>query len=133
MAGLYSGQHISGTGIPSGATVVSVGVSSIVISANTTVAGTGVTLTFTGRQFGSTQQDDNKAHTHTSDHAHVASNAQSYGPLRTNGAVSAVAGWIPAGQGGTGALTTNTNSANIGSTGTESRPKNVALLPCIKY
>jgi hypothetical protein len=45
---LIKGQTISGTGIPSGATVVSVTSTTVTMSAAATATGTGVTLTFTG-------------------------------------------------------------------------------------
>lgn len=65
-----------------------------------------------GRVFGSTQSDQNLAHTHT-------------------------AGGTPAGDGGSGSggnpgmdVGSNTTSSNGG---TEARPKNIALLACIKF
>lgn len=130
---LVVGMSVTGSGIPSSTTIASIVSGTSITISNAATASATVTLTFSGRIFGSIQDDDNKAHTHTSDHAHAASNAQSFGPLRTDGAVSAVTGWILPGQGGTSHLTTDTNSANIGNTGTESRPKNIALLACIKY
>lgn len=129
VAGLFTGQKISGTGIPSGATVVSVGVSSIVISANTTVSGTGVTLTFNGRQFGSSEAASNNPIGLTDPgHAHTITKygATSGGPNGpTDGSTTGAAG----------TFTTNSNTTGITITGSgvEARPVNVALLPCIKY
>lgn len=64
----------------------------------------------TGRSLGSAQADEFKSHTHT-----------------VNGtATSGVLGGFPSGSGGT--------TVQSGSTGgTETRPRNVALLACIKY
>lgn len=67
-----------------------------------------------GRLFGSAQADELKAHTHTEDHT-VRNGAGSLGNLSTGSDLADV-------------------SQASGSTGgTETRPRNIALLPCIKY
>lgn len=50
VAGLGVGMTISGTDIPAGATVVSIGASSVVMSAAATGTHNGITITFTGSQ-----------------------------------------------------------------------------------
>jgi hypothetical protein len=47
MTGIEVGQGVSGTGIPSGATVTAIGTNTVTISLNVTVTGSDVTLTFT--------------------------------------------------------------------------------------
>ena len=82
----------------------------------------------TGRTLGSSQSDQNKAHTHTiTDPGHTHSTS-----AKTN------AGGSTYGSGTAGSLTAAANgSSTTGITinsdgGTEARPRNVALLPCIK-
>ena len=81
----------------------------------------------TGRAFGSDQSDTFKSHTHTdAGHKHNILNTG-------NNANGGGAGWLVNPQIDTG-LQTLTGYANIQATGdAETRPKNVALLPCIKY
>lgn len=55
--GIYPGLSVSGTGIPAGATVVSVSGSTVTLSANCTATGTSVEATITGRVLGSWQSD----------------------------------------------------------------------------
>lgn len=67
-----------------------------------------------GRTFGSTQADDYKAHTHNLGGAIIRDNGASYNL---------------SGTGSRGDSVTATSSSG----GTETRPKNIALMPCIKY
>jgi len=110
--GLSVGMAVSGTGIQPGTTIVSIDSSfNITISAPATTAGF-QSITF-GRGIGTSQADELKAHTH------------SYG-------VDPIAG--------TGNGTKASDGSNIGGIdttnstgGTETRPRNVALLYCIKF
>jgi hypothetical protein len=111
---LKVGMSVSGPGIPSGATIQAINSSiQITLSANATATATGVTLTFTGRIFGSLQTDQNQSHTHL---------IGKYGYRDPAGGF-----YWP------GDATNNGNIYTGASGGTEARPKNVALLPCIKY
>jgi microcystin-dependent protein len=125
---MFVGMGVTGSGVPSGSTVASiVSSSAITISANATASST-VTLTFSGRAFGSKESGSNLSHTHTdSGHAHgISPGAASY-----NNA---------AGGGGSGNVQTQSNitgtqigNANIQSSGgPENRPVNVALMYIIK-
>jgi microcystin-dependent protein len=126
---LYAGQPISGTGIPSGATIATVSSTSITISANATASGT-VTITV-GRTFASAQDDFYENHSHTATqvaHTHTIScvdNADGGGS------------YYP---GTNGIIQTNTTSSAqpaitvaTSTTGNvETRPKNYAVLYIIK-
>ena len=65
-----------------------------------------------GRSFGSAQADELKAHTHT----YIKSN--------NSGGFTGYQGWNPA-------YASNLNTSSTG--GSETRPRNIALLACIKY
>jgi microcystin-dependent protein len=99
-----------------------------------------------GRAIGTLQADDNKSHTHTgttsgasNDHIH---NSDTRAILNISGMTTIIEGTgvyynCPA---NTGAATTtggrsadHTHSFTTAATGSESRPKNLALLACIKY
>jgi microcystin-dependent protein len=69
----------------------------------------------TGRVFGSAQTDDLKAHTHTYT---LASNVATNVPIGSPNAAQV-------------AFTPNTATGSTG--GTETRPRNIALLACIKF
>jgi microcystin-dependent protein len=141
---MWVGMPISGPGIPAGATITAVGASTITLSANATATATTTVVicpfgvgdgstTFNvpdargraprgwdggasldpGRVFGSLQGDQFPLHTH------------SYGSATflttiAGGGSTTVAGWSSGSTGSTGA-------------GSETRMKNIALLPCIKY
>jgi hypothetical protein len=106
-----------------------------------------------GRAFGSAQGDDNKAHTHggasgsSGDHAH---GLEQYRYSSGNSGSGGGGGWTsPGGQlsGGLGwfavptinavhaarMTTTGAHTHTIASDGTEARPRNVAVLACIKF
>lgn len=55
--GIYPGLAVSGTGIPAGATVVSVAGTTVTLSASCTATGANVEATITGRVLGSWQSD----------------------------------------------------------------------------
>lgn len=111
---LWAGMNVAGTDIPTGATIVSVvNGTTITISAPATATNASRSLTFTGRMFGSLQIDEIREHRHT---------------INTTG--------VGAGSGAVAALgSTSASGANVtGYTGgDETRPRNVALLYCIKF
>ncbi|CAI8787322.1 Collar domain-containing protein [Pseudomonas sp. IT-P253] len=141
---MWVGMPISGPGIPAGATITAVGASTITLSANATATSTTTVVicpfgvgdgstTFNvpdargrsargwdggagldpGRVFGSLQADQFPAHTHTYGSATFFTTA-------TGGGSTTVAAW-------SSGVTSPTGS------GSETRVKNIALLPCIKY
>jgi microcystin-dependent protein len=111
-ATFYVGMPISGAGIPSGATLSSIASStSVTLSSNATASAT-VPLTFTGRAFASAEDDDLKAHSH---------GGIPNGSLGVNTSSSGSA--VPAG-------TSGGTTASTG--GAETRPKNLAVLYCLK-
>ena len=86
--------------------------------------------TDSGREIRSTQSDDNKAHVHTitdPGHKHT---TKGHGTNDDGG--NNVTGSTSSGT-STSSMQDNTTGITIDSTGTESRPRNVALLACIKY
>lgn len=113
--GLTIGMAVSGTGIPVGATIASiVSGTAITISANATATGTAVALTFSGRIFGSYQADSFKSHFHIM--------------KKFNRAIGTGAGFFAMDDNGTD------GSENTEATGgTETRPRNIAMMYCIKY
>lgn len=121
--GLYVGMPVSGSGIPAGATIASiVNSTSITISANATATATAVSLTFTGRIFGSWQADDFKAHNHTLTLSPLGGTDPS-GTMASPNWGAGNTRW------GYGASTATVSSVG----GLETKPRNIALLPCIKY
>ncbi|VVQ38404.1 hypothetical protein PS943_05847 [Pseudomonas fluorescens] len=141
---MWGGMPISGPGIPAGATITAVGASTITLSANATATSTTTVVicpfgvgdgptTFNvpdvrgraprgwdsgagldpGRVFGSLQADQFPVHTHTYGSATFITTV-------AGGGSTTVANWVAG----------NTGSAGGGS---ETRMKNIALLPCIKY
>jgi microcystin-dependent protein len=99
-----------------------------------------------GRVLGSVQADDNKAHTHTgttgvesNDHVHgqdpyTVVNQNGYTTVQQAAGVfynSPVLTGVVSNTSGVSA--NHTHSFTTASTGSESRPKNIALLACIKY
>lgn len=125
---LYAGMPISGTGIPSGATISTVSSTSITISANATASGT-VTITV-GRTFASAQDDFYENHNHAvtdPGHAHSIS-----GVLLSGSSVSAAGGSFnvsgnTSSTAGTGLTVNTSTTGNV-----ETRPKNYAVLYIIK-
>lgn len=127
---LYVGQSITGTGIPAGTTIAAITSSTaITISAAATATASSVSLTFVGRAFGSRQAGINGSHQHTipwgTDPSAVASD---HAPWGLNAAYAAKYGASAAG-------VDNDNvwmmTEPVG--GLEPRPRNVALLVCLKY
>ncbi|CAN7418848.1 hypothetical protein LJR277_002577 [Pseudomonas sp. LjRoot277] len=141
---MWVGMPISGPGVPAGATIAAVGASTITLSANATATSTTTVVicpfgvgdgstTFNvpdargrvvrgwdnssgldpSRVFGSLQGDQFPAHTHTYGSATFFTTA-------AGGGSTTVANWVSG----------NTGSAGGGS---ETRMKNIAFLPCIKY
>lgn len=141
---MWVGMPISGPGIPAGATITAVGASTITLSANATATSTTTVVicpfgvgdgstTFNvpdvrgraprgwdggagldpGRVFGSLQGDQFPAHTHMYGSATFFTTA-------TGGGSTTVAAWSYGSTGSSGS-------------GSETRMKNIALLPCIKY
>jgi microcystin-dependent protein len=120
-SGLSVGMTISGTGIPGGATITAItNASTFVISANATATGNLIVLTVAKvRLFGSFQADVLKQHAHR-----IATAANQSNNAAPND--SKVSDWE-----GSGNTLTTDNVQPIG--GYETRPKNVALMYCIKY
>ena len=90
----------------------------------------------TGRQVGSTQSDDVKPPTHTGTTNSTGAHTHTYSIVTIGGGVNFASGGTYAieltsdstGSGGTHSHTLTTNASG----GTETRPRNVALVPCIK-
>lgn len=109
---MFVGMPISGSGIPTGATVASITSSTgITISASATASST-ATLTFNGRRFGSFESDDYKNHIHgvqmgtgSQNYAYASYSTNNYG------------------------YTANTSSSG----GAETRGRNYAVPVYIKY
>lgn len=127
---LVVGMGVSGSGIPSGTKIATIVSSTSITLTNAATASATVTLTFSGRQFGSIQQDSNApisltdpGHKHTVEHF-AATSGGGYGP--TDGSTNA----SPVGTFDTSSVSTG---ITLSGSGLESRPKNIALLPCIKY
>lgn len=120
-SGLSVGMTVSGTGVPGGATILSITNSTtFVISGNATASANLVVLTFAKtRAFGSSQADVLKQHTHR-----LATEANQLNNAGPND--SQISDWE-----GVGNTQTTDNVQPIG--GYETRPKNVALMYCIKY
>lgn len=78
----------------------------------------------TGRIFGSYQLDDFKSHSHPRNPNNYAEDIQAAVSLYSTS-------WRGQGQAGSSLLNGFINTGSTG--GTETRPKNIALLPCIKY
>jgi phage-related tail fiber protein len=118
-ATMYVGQPVSGTNIPNGTTIASITNSTtIVLSAAATATITGNSLTFTGRAFASAQSDDFKSHAHR--FATIANIVNGASPT-----TATLADWEAG-----GATQGPGNVEPLG--GAETRPTNVAMLPCIK-
>jgi microcystin-dependent protein len=125
---LYAGMKISGTGIPSGATISTVSSTSITISANATASGT-VTITV-GRTFASAQDDFYENHSHA---------VTDPGHLHSISGVVLSGSSVPASGGSFNITGNNSSSATTGLTvntsttgNVETRPKNYAVLYIIK-
>jgi microcystin-dependent protein len=141
---MWVGMPISGPGIPAGATITAVGASTITLSANATATSTAIVVicpfgvgdgstTFNvpdargrtprgwdggagldpSRVFGSLQGDQFPSHGHTYGSATFFTTA-------TGGGSTTVAAW-------------SAGSTGLSGSGSETRVKNIALLPCIKY
>ena len=83
------------------------------------------------RTFGSIQQDDNKSHSHS-----VTVKSQNNGGLPyafTGNGGNANTRYGTTGSGGGAGINTKNEVTIHNNGGTESRPKNMALLACIKY
>lgn len=116
---LFAGMTITGTGIPGGATIVSVDSSvQITISANATTSGAG-SYTCAGRVLGSKQEDAFKLHDH--DWATQANVVNGGSPT-----TAVIVDWETP-----GATQTSSNVQPVG--GVETRPRNMALMYCIKF
>ena len=132
--GIVVGSTITGTGIPASTIVIAVNTStSITISNNATASGTvniafsSVSLKFSGtRSFGSYQADTNAPIT-VSDPGHY------HGSMQNAGTETGVTGGDSNDQSFYGVTDNAFTGISIHNQGSESRPKNVALLPCIKY
>lgn len=121
-SGLTVGMAVSGTGIAGGTTIAAiVSETAITLSANATATGTGVSLTFSRtRTFGSTQADTYKRHQHY--------NAQQANVLNSTSPTTATI--IDHNGASTSQRYLLTGSPSGGS---ETRPRNTALLPIIKF
>ena len=121
-SGLFVGMAVTGTGIPANTTITAIGSrTSITLSANATATNTGTTLTFSRtRTFGSTQADMIRRHEHFS--AALANALNSTSPT-----TQTTIDW----DGATFAQRYNYNGEYFG--GAETRPRNVAMLYCIKF
>jgi microcystin-dependent protein len=159
-AAMWVGMPISGPGIPAGATVTAVGANTLTLSANATATGVGVALviapfgvgdgttTFNvpdvrgknirgwdngagldpSRVFGSYQADANASHNHgVNDPGHAHQHNFVSGTAFTAGGVYGPMN----GSSSTAGNFTGITIQNAG--GTESRGKNIALLPCVRY
>jgi microcystin-dependent protein len=113
---LFVGMAVAGSGIPSGATVTAINSStSFTMSAAATLNGAS-TISVSGRPLGSYQAQALQAHTH--------------GILQNgNDAITPTGGTTNYRPGGDTALNGVTGSTG----GTETRPRNVAMLACIKF
>lgn len=121
---IFIGQAVSGMGIPANATVSAIfSDTSIQISANATASGT-VVCVFTGRLWGSWQQDTLKDHNHS-----ILTVLQAYAGTGYSmiDRILVANGTIGGGNPPEKVLT----GANIG--GYDTRPRNYPYLPCIKY
>lgn len=117
---MVAGMGVSGTGIPGGATIASVDSASQITLSSSSVTGSGATaLTFTGRKFGSAEPGQIESHAHNFDAA-----GNQYFLLRTSGGSLGLT---------TGGGATINPSTVVATGGPETRPRNVALLACIKY
>lgn len=119
--GLVAGMSVSGTGIPVGATISSITNSTtFVLSANATASANFVTLTFSStRAFGSSQLDMFKKHEHKISRLSNVVNS-------TSPTTATLTDWEAV----SGVQSTD-NVQPVG--GAETRPRNVALMLCIKF
>lgn len=89
----------------------------------------------TGRVFGSAQSDDNKSHTHTGSAATAGTHSHTVGRSDVGGGGTLV--FSPSAPNGTAAIPTggaHSHTLTINASGgTEARPRNIALLACIKF
>lgn len=116
---LFPGMTVTGTGIPVGTTIVSIDSSTqVTLSANASASGTSV-LTFGQRMMGSKQEDAFKSHAHR--FATMANIVNGASPT-TATLVDWEAGGATQGPG---------NVEPLG--GAETRPRNIALMYCIKF
>lgn len=76
----------------------------------------------TGRIFGSAQSDDFKAHSHPFTDSTVSETSRQYAKLFASGSID-----------NAGPVRVNISSTTNNAGGTETRPRNIALLACIKY
>lgn len=119
--GLVAGMSVSGTGIPAGATILSITNSTtFVLSSNATATGTLVSLTVSKlRSFGSSQLDVFKIHSHKI--ARMSNVVNSSSPT-----TAAIGDWESASN-----VQSTDNVQPVG--GSETRPRNVALMYLIKF
>lgn len=91
----------------------------------------------TDRALGSNQTDEVKAHTHTGTTTEAGAHTHSYSVvgISSGSQLSSGSGWGPVGVADTtGSGGAHTHTLTVSSTGgTESRPKNIALVWCIKF
>lgn len=119
--GLVAGMAVSGAGIPVGATISSITNSTtFVLSANGTATANFVSITVSKtRAFGSSQLDQFKLHTHKI--SRLSNVVNSASPT-----TAAISDWE-----GVGNVQSTDNVQPVG--GAETRPRNIALMLCIKY
>lgn len=87
----------------------------------------------TGRVFGSAQTDQNLAHTHTGTADSAGAHTHTVNGI-TSGSQGFTGGSLSSGSVSTSSAGAHTHTLTIASSGgTEARPRNVALLPCIKF
>lgn len=136
--GLTAGTNISGTGIPAGAYVSSVTNSTtFVMSANATSTASGITITAytsitVGRTFAGAQLDAIGQHNHPAYVTDPGHNHTAGSDNNLAGGGSHCRGVDPTGV-ATSTSTTGITVAVANSIGTETRPKNFAVLYCIKW
>lgn len=119
--GLIAGMSITGAGIPVGTTIASITNSTtFVLSANATATANFVSLTVSKvRAFGSLQLDQFELHTHKISRLQNVVNS-------TSPTTAAIGDWE-----GVGNVQSTDNVQPVG--GAETRPRNIALMYCIKY
>jgi microcystin-dependent protein len=85
--------------------------------------------------FGAKQADDNKAHTHTGTTSTTGAHTHTYTFKTTTGGSSAGGDLNNIGNGtfNTGSAGNHSHTFTTDSSGTETRPKNIAMLYCIKF
>lgn len=134
-AGIFIGQAVSGTGIPTGSYIINIyNSTTFTISASATATNASVTLSFgntltVGRTFASAQDDDFQTHTHgINDPSHLHSTPQGFqGAGAVGGTAGATGLFSTSGSAVTGVTVNNSYSSNA-----ETRPKNYAVLYIIK-